>query len=216
MAIKLIIFDFDGTLADSFEILVKISNKLAPEFGYAPISPTESHKLKNLSSRAIVKESKISPLKLPFLLRRVQKELQQYQDHIASIPGITQALFHLKEQGYRLGIITSNSSKNVNNFLQKNSLTTLFDFVHSEINIFGKHRIIDKVLKQLNLAPTEAIYVGDETRDIKAAKRSKVHTLAVGWGFNSPDILSQYQPDFLIKHPQALSEVLALANRKSS
>ncbi len=44
------------------------------------------------------------------------------------------------------------------------------------------------------------IYVGDETRDITAAQKSQVQVVAVAWGFNSPQILSQFNPDHLIDH----------------
>ena len=59
------------------------------------------------------------------------------------------------------------------------------------------------------------IYVGDETRDITAAQKSRVQVVAVAWGFNSPQILTQFNPDHLIHHPLELLDILDRASWKS-
>jgi phosphoglycolate phosphatase len=71
---KLIIFDFDGTLADTLGALLRISNRLAPEFGYPQIGDEQFASLKYLSSWEIIKLSKVALWKLPFLLKRVKEE----------------------------------------------------------------------------------------------------------------------------------------------
>ena len=120
-----------------------------------------------------------------------------------------EALEELKMQGYRLGIITSNDRENVTLFLEKNRLKELFEFIYSGATIFGKSRVINRFLKQANLAPEEVIYVGDETCDIEAAKRSKIKMIAVSWGFNSKTVLAEHNPDFLIHHPHQLIQAIA-------
>ncbi|PSB03825.1 HAD family hydrolase, partial [Merismopedia glauca] len=56
--------------------------------------------------------------------------------------------------------------------------------------------------------PAKVIYVGDETRDIEAARKSKIKAIAVCWGFNFREILAKYKPDFLIDRPSQLLEVV--------
>ena len=208
MAIKAVIFDFDGTIADTYQAIVDITNSLASEFGYKSLTPEEVSFLKNLSSREIIKQSEISLFKLPFLLKRVQKELGNQIEELSPISGIRQVIRELKNQGYILGIVTSNIQHNVIAFLQKNQLDNYFDFIHSGTSIFGKHRIINKVIKQYRLSPQEVIYVGDETRDIRSARKSTVGVIAVGWGFNSVQVLQEHNPDYLIVKPQKLLEVI--------
>ncbi|MGA9381427.1 MAG: HAD-IA family hydrolase [Phormidium sp.] len=210
MTIKVVIFDFDGTVADTFDALVTISNNLAPEFGYLPATPEEISKIKDLTTREIIQRSGVAIYKLPFLLRKVIAELNSKIHALSPVEGMQTALFELKKQGNKLGIITSNDRENVQVFLQNNCLLDLFDFIYSGTRLFGKSRVINNFLRQANLQPGEIIYVGDETRDIEAAKKSNIKVIAVSWGFNSRKILKQQKPDFLIEHPQQLIEVIKL------
>jgi phosphoglycolate phosphatase len=205
---KIIIFDFDGTIADSRNTLVEIANRLAVEFGYEPVEPEELFRLSNLSSRAIIKQSPLPPYKIPFLLRRVKKELNKEIASLKPFSGIEESLVQLKEYGYKLGIITSNLEDNVMAFLKNNNLSSLFEFVYSGTALFGKDKIINQLIRRNNLPVKQIIYVGDETRDIEAAKKSKVKVIAVAWGFNSASVLAKYKPDFLVTHPQELIQVI--------
>jgi phosphoglycolate phosphatase len=213
MTIKLIIFDFDGTIADTHDALLKIANRLSSEFGYQPLNAMELELLKNLSSREIIKQSRISPMKLPFLLKRVKIELGKEIQDLSPISGIEMALARLKKEGYQLGILTSNRKTNVITFLEKNNMLSLFDFIFSEVSLFGKHKVLERILKQYRLNSQEVVYVGDETRDINAARKSRVKAFAVGWGFNSPAILAQHQPDCLVDCPAQLVEALGNSDR---
>lgn len=206
--IKVIVFDFDGTIADTHDALVEITNRLSGEFGYNPLDEQQLLELKNLSSKDIVKKSQISIFKLPFLLKKIKFELGKKIKSLGPVPGLKQALSELKESGYQLGIITSNEKSNVMAFLKSNELEHLFDFIYSGIAIFGKDKIMGKFVKENGLNRGEAIYVGDETRDIDAAKKSGLKVIAVSWGFNSAAILAQHQPDYLISHPKQLVEVI--------
>ena len=213
MSVKVILFDFDGTLADTLTAIVKISNSLAEEFGYQPTSTEKLEQIRHLSSREIIKQSGISRFKIPFLLKKVQKGLREDIKSLTPIPGIIDVLNDLKSEGYQLGILTSNSADNVNLFLENNSWVKLFDFVDSGSPILGKEKVIRKFLKKHNLNPADVIYVGDETRDIEAAKKNNIQVVAVSWGFNYKEVLAQYKPDFLIDEPQDLSEVVSNLDR---
>lgn len=205
MSVKLMIFDFDGTLVDSFETFLKIVERLARQFAYTVPTSEEIEHLKNLSSREIIKGLKVDLIKIPFLLRRVKLEFNKEMSEVQLIPGIQDALMELKKQNIQLGIITSNSKQNVLPILQKYNLDTLFNFIYSETSLFGKHRTINKLLKQQKYQPDQIIYVGDETRDIEAAKKSKIKVIAVTWGFNSKTALHAQNPDFLIDQPHSLA-----------
>ena len=209
MTNKVIVFDFDGTIADTYQAIVDITNDLSSEFGYQPIDEEELLLLKNLSSKEIVKRAEISLFKIPFLVKRVQKELGGQIADLSPIKGIESVLLELKQRNYILGIVTSNVRENVVLFLQKNNLEYLFDFIYSGTNIFGKHRIINELVRKHKLNKTDVIYVGDETRDIRSARKSGINVIAVGWGFNSQEILAEYKPDFLAVKPTELLEAIA-------
>lgn len=213
MTPRLIVFDFDGTIANTLPKIVAIVNRLANEFGYESLDEEKILTFKGLSSREIVRQSQVSMLTLPFLLRRVKQELTPEISTIEPIQGIEIALKTLKSQGYRLGILTSNLQDNVTAFLANNNLQDIFEFIYSDASIFGKHRKIRRLLRLHRLDPAEFVYVGDESRDIEAAKKSGVWAIAVGWGFNAPELLLQHHPDRLVTHPEALAIAIAqLAN----
>lgn len=213
MTDKIILFDFDGTIADTYQAIADITNELSSEFGYKPVDREELLLLKNLSSREIVKKTEISLFKIPFLVKRVRKELTKEIGELKPIEGIDRVLFKLKAHGYRLGIVTSNDRENVEIFLAKNNLDSLFNFIYSSTSIFGKHRTIDRIVRQKKLNRDEIVYVGDETRDIRAARKSRIGIVAVSWGFNSGDILAEHKPDFLVDRPQQLIATLAACHR---
>ena len=210
MTAKVILFDFDGTIADTYQAIASITNQLSTEFGYKAFNQEELLLLKNLSSREIVKRSEISFFKLPFLLRRVRSELSKEIAELESIQGIDQVLLKLKNLGYILGIVTSNNQENVDTFLAKNQLGHLFDYIYSGTAVFGKHRVINQAIRRHRLDKTDVIYVGDETRDIRSARKSRIAVIAVSWGFNATKILSEHQPDYLVNHPSELLRAIAL------
>ncbi|MGF1516062.1 MAG: HAD hydrolase-like protein [Elainellaceae cyanobacterium] len=201
----MIIFDFDGTIADSLEALIAASNRLAREFNYTEISYSQVRQLQTLSSRQIIQQSKIPLFKVPFLMKRLRTEMGHEIKTIKPIYGIEKALAQLKSLGYPLGIVTSNSTENVAAFLSHYHLTGIFDFTHSAATLFGKHRILKRLMRERRLDPASTIYVGDETRDIESAKRLPISVIAVSWGYNSKEILQKHNPDSLIQNPSELA-----------
>jgi HAD superfamily hydrolase (TIGR01549 family) len=141
------------------------------------------------------------------LLRRIRTDLQKEINNVELFAGMKEVLLALKLQGYKIGIITSNAQKNIEFVLQKYDLL-IFDFIVSGITLFSKHRSIKKYLKSEKIELEEIVYIGDEIRDINAAKKAKVKVIAVTWGFNSKEVLSEYQPDALVDQPQELIEVI--------
>jgi phosphoglycolate phosphatase len=214
--VNVIIFDFDGTIADSFSAFVEITNRLALEYGFPQISPADLAHLRNLSSKEVLNQSKVSRLRLPFFLRRFRREFNHKVCHLKPIPGMKEALQALKHRGDRLGIVTSNSEENVRGFLQAQGLEDLFDFVGGGLPLFGKERVLRRIIRQRHLNPAQVIYVGDETRDVEAAKKSEIRVVAVGWGFNTSQALARHQPDFLIQHPQELVDCLSPQDRRGA
>ena len=207
MAKKVIIFDFDGTIADTLLSVVNILNHLASKYGYKTIKLSDVTALRGKTSKEILKGLRISLLKLPFVVRSARQEFRKEVELLKPAAGIKKALLQLKKMGYKLGIVTSNSEENVNKFLKTNNMLC-FDFVYSGSSVFGKAGVIKNLMESQRLKPEEAVYVGDETRDIDAAKKVGVQIIAVSWGFNSRRILEKQKPDFLIDTPNKLIKIV--------
>lgn len=201
------IFDFDGTIADTYHYLVQLSNKLANEFGYATIPPDEVLMLKDKTIREVIKHLNVPFLKIPAIISRAKKEFQKDVEQLQPFQGLKEILEQMKTMGARIGILSSNAANNIQLFLQQHDLNS-FDFVCSTTNIWGKHISIKKFLQQNNLEKDQVIYIGDEIRDIMAAKKLGIRVAAVTWGYNSPKVLKETNPDFLCATPEELLEKL--------
>ncbi|MDJ0707126.1 MAG: HAD-IA family hydrolase [Leptolyngbyaceae cyanobacterium MO_188.B28] len=203
-----IIFDFDGTIADTLAAIAEIANRLAPLFGFSPAGPEKIKFFQTLSTQQLLQQSEISVFKLPFLLRRVKTELRREIQQLNLIPGVRDALIALSNEGHTLGIVTSNSADNVHLFLKKHDLADLFSFIHTGTALFGKSKVLKQVLRRNQLNADQVLYIGDETRDIEAAQKIPIRVVAVSWGFNSHQVLMSKKPDFLIDHPNELMQIV--------
>lgn len=206
---KTILFDFDGTLANTLKTVVEIYNKVAPEYNCKMVELEDVSRLQAMTISHLMKEQGISHITLAILLVRVRKELHINIDHVKPFFGIEEQLQTLKKMGYQLGIMSSNSQKNVHTFLESNNMKHLFDFVHTSKNIFGKHTAIKRIISNLSLQTNDVVYVGDETRDIEACKKIGVKIAAVSWGYNLPEVLQAMQPDVLIDEPHSLANCIS-------
>lgn len=194
---RLIVFDFDGTLADSLIIMVGITNRLASEFGYKRLSDDFVATLKYLSPWEIVRAIDVALWKIPWIVQRVRQEFYSEAKRVELFSGIVELVERLKTEHYRLGIVSSNCEANIRAVLSQYGIEDRFDFVTSA-STFGKGRAISKVLKQNQIDRANAIYVGDEIRDIRAARSVGIKIVAVSWGFNDPTALLQQKPDLLV------------------
>lgn len=208
---KTIVFDFDGTIADTLSLVVEIVNKLAKKYTLKKITKKDILRLRDKTYVEIFKELHafgISVLQLPFLLKEGKDRMTKQIVSCKLFPGLSETLIFLKEKGFRLGIITSNLKKNVELFLHKNNLN-VFDFIYSDNSAFllGKGDKLKKLIEKNHWRSDEVVYVGDEVRDVEAAKEAGVKIISVGWGFNSREILLKQHPDYLIGKPKELKNL---------
>lgn len=211
--IKTIIFDFDGTIADTLGTIFILYNKIAHEYNCQQLSKEDVQKFRTMNINQIIKEYNFPVFLIPVISLRIKSELKKEIKNIKPIEGTENALKNLQSAGYKLGVMSSNSLENINLFLKKNNIFELFDFVHSGKNIFGKDKVILRLLAKHKINRNSVIYVGDETRDIEAMKRIKIPIVAVSWGFNSHAILEKLNPEGLIDEP---SELLGKINDLSA
>lgn len=197
------IFDFDGTLADTFAVAVTIFNQLSTEFGFRPVRDEELEATRKMSAKEVMVAHGISKTALPRIAARGLSMLHRRMGEVLPFEGIPGILHTLRERGHRLGILTSNSAENVQLFLDRNDLA-IFDFVQPSSRLFGKARELRSLLKRNRWKPSEVLFVGDECRDIEAAHKVRIPVVGVTWGFNTPDALSALKPLALLNRPAEL------------
>jgi phosphoglycolate phosphatase len=202
-----VVFDFDGTLADTMSVVIKIANKFADHYGYHKIPMSDLPKLREKKPSEVLRHLGISIFKLPIIARKIRFEMNKEIVRLKTPVDLRMTLLKLKENGCVLGILTTNSRENVTEFLKNNDLE-LFDFIYSGRAVFGKSRLLKKLMKDKTIPHDDPIYVGDEIRDVEAAKKAGIRVIGVSWGYNSKNALLKAKPDHVIENPEEIESIV--------
>lgn len=199
----ILIFDFDGTIADTHSYIVDISNRLSEEFNYNLIRVEEKEKLKDKTSQEIIRYLRIPVFRIPSILSKAKKEYYNGIATIHPISGLKETLHELKKVGVTMGIFSSNTQESIHKFL-KNHHLDIFDFIKTTSSVWSKNTTFKKLLLENGYRAQQIIYICDEVRDITAVKKCGIKVAAVSWGYNSVRTLKKHKPDFLINKPADL------------
>jgi len=201
-----VVFDFDGTMVDTYDTVIDAYNRLAPFFRISKLENRDV--LRDYSFSEFVKEYNIASYKvfplilaLRFLINRRKKK-----GNFTVLPDVKEILFKLKDKGYSLGIVSTNSFSFIKTVLERERIYQLFSFIKTSPFLSQKW----KVLKKLKQYFKKVYYVGDEGRDVVAARKAGVISVAVTWGFNTERNLLRYSPDFIVKEPIEILDILNL------
>ncbi len=206
----LLIFDFDGTLANTLAMGIEIFNDIAADYGLKTVTVEEVRELRKLNTRALLDHVGVSRLMAVKLGAHIRKLLHERMDQVEMFIGAREAILELNREGFQLGILSSNSVGNIRVFLERFGVLDCFGFIEAGVSLFGKPQRILNVMRKVRIDPMNVIYVGDETRDMEAARLSKVSGIAVCWGVNERDAMVTEDPAFCIDSP---SELLRCARK---
>lgn len=202
-----LLFDFDGTLADSFGLGFEIVNRIAPQFGLRQFTAADMGIVRSMSIPKALQTLKIPLFKVS---RAIPLILSEYRHHIGemqSFEGVREMLSGLQNMGIPMALLSSNSLENLQHFIEQHHLNC-FEWVEGTSGILNKQRSIRRLLKKHNLAPGNVIYVGDEIRDIIASHKCGLRIIAVSWGFNTMELLASKDPDYLVEQPAQVVEIV--------
>jgi phosphoglycolate phosphatase len=194
MKYRLAIFDFDGTLADSFPFFVRVFNQLADRHGFQRIDADLIPAYRHYSARQMMEQVGLPAWKLPFVARNFISLMKQNAADIGLFEQVDELLPHLVNQGVTLAIVSSNSYDNVSRILGPANTRLIRQF-ECGMSIFGKPARIQKVLKKTGIAAPEAIYIGDQVTDLEAARQEKIAFGAVAWGYGTIESLREHSPE---------------------
>lgn len=180
--VPMVLFDFDGTLCDSQKTVFEIFNRISSEFGFRKIGDHEQSAFRDLDAKVVLSTLGVSELQLPFIVRRVRKELESEISALVPFPGVLDLLWKLRNEGFLMGLMTSNG-KVAESFLKRHEMLPYFSFIVFDVGVFAKAQAFKEILNRRSTALN--IYVGDETRDSQAALKAKMDFVAVSWGYNS-------------------------------
>lgn len=201
-----LIFDFDGTLADTFFIAKDIFRTLGK--GRHPTDEKEIEILRSLTARQVIQRVGAKWWQLPYILYYSRKQIHRRRNEVKPITGMEPVLKQLHEDGNYLYVVSSNSAKNVQDFLNRNGLAGYFDGVYGGIGLFNKASGLRKITEQEHVDKSECYYVGDEARDVEAARKANMPCISVTWGYNNLTGLNRVNPETVINKPQELLSII--------
>ncbi len=193
MRYRLVIFDFDGTLADTFPWFVRVFNEMADRYRFRRLEAEEIERLRGLSSRELVKHLGVPAWKLPFIARYA-RGLKKRDIHTVSLfPGTPALLRGLTDAGVELAMVSSNSEENVRRVLGPEN-ASLIRHYDCGASLFGKRAAFRRVLRRAGVEPADALCVGDEIRDAEAAREAGIPFGAATWGYTTGESLRAQRP----------------------
>jgi phosphoglycolate phosphatase len=203
---KLIIFDFDGTLADSFGWFLDISDALAERYRFDPLDRSDLDGLRTLGARQLMKRHRVPMWKLPFIVRRARAMMAEDTARMPLFDGVADALRRLAAGGVSLAIVTTNSRTNVLRVLGPTA--ALIGELECGVSMFGKARKLRRVLRRTGVPREQALAVGDEVRDAVAARAAGIPFGAVAWGYARLEALREHAPARVFERVEDLAGCL--------
>jgi len=205
---RLAIFDFDGTLADSLDWFRASFHDVIARFDLTPITAEEIEAMRGLSAREIMARLNVSMWQLPAIVSDMRKRKLAAASETSLFAGIPAMLSDLQRQGIKTAIVSSDSEASVRQVLGPTTAQiTRFDCGAA---VFGKHRKFRRVARKLGAKPSETICIGDEIRDIEAAKAASMDSGAVAWGYALPSALQAAGPTHLFNSVEEMTQQLTM------
>lgn len=200
MAYKLIIFDFDGTLADSVMWFASVLNDVARAHRFRTLGASEMAMLRGQGNREIIRYMGVPAWKMPFIANHVRRLAAEAAPNLKLFGDVPDVMRGLKARGLRLAVVSSNAEKTIRLVLGP-ELAGLVDHYACGAGVFGKAAKFRKVVKAAGVGPGETLCIGDEVRDIDAAREAGLAAGAVVWGYATRDILAAQEPAHLFERP---------------
>ncbi|MDQ4136845.1 MAG: HAD hydrolase-like protein [Pseudomonadota bacterium] len=209
MRYDLVIFDFDGTLADSAEWTLGILNQVAERYGFRQVSEAETAMLRGWDNRAIIRYLGVPAWKLPLIANHMRKLAARDAGQIRLFPGVDALLARLSGAGVRLAIVSSNAEENVRRILGPANSALIAHYACGA-SIFGKAAKFRQVLRASGIARSRTLCIGDEARDIEAAVAERLACGAVTWGYATPELLRAREPTLLFRSLDEIGAAVTL------
>jgi phosphoglycolate phosphatase len=190
----LVIFDFDGTLADTFPWFTNVINKVAEKYHFKKIEPGEHETIREFDARGVLKYLGVPLWKMPLIASYMRTLMTHDIQKIALFQGIEGLLRRLASVGVTLAVVSSNSYENIRHVLGA-EMAALIAHYECGVSMFGKEAKLRKILKRSGVSPGEAIYIGDEIRDSEAARKLGMAFGGASWGYTTAESLRAHSPD---------------------
>jgi phosphoglycolate phosphatase len=190
---RLVIFDFDGTLADSFPLFLENLGTVSEGFGLRRLDAQSLEELRGCSAKEIMDRIGLPAWKVPLMVRSMRRLLAASAERTRLFPGVEAMLERLAESGCALSIVSSNSEANIRSILGPETAGRIGVYACGA-SLFGKASKFRRVLKKTGVRASEVLTIGDEIRDHEAAIEVGIDFAAVSWGYTRAEALEARSP----------------------
>ena len=205
--IKAIIFDVDGVIFNTEEQIFRLIKRLCRKYKCSIKTKKEFLDMYDENFYKSLGKKGVKGKQLDKFKQECETELKKLDVHIFNkIPLVIKEL----SRHYYLAVISSNFRKVISRNLKNKGLLGCFSLIVGADKIESKTEKLKKCLKEFNIKPSEAVYVGDTAGDIKEAKKIKLKSLAVTWGFHSRTVLKKANPAYIISKPKQILKILKI------
>jgi len=194
MKYSLFIFDFDGTLSDTFPWFAGVINKVAEKYHFKKVAEEDRPQLRSWNIKEIMDFLGISIWKTPLISAEFRKLMNHEIHSIELFDGVKGLLKRLKEENMEIAVVSSNSKENIRHILKRYEIREI-DHFKCGVSVKGKTSKIRGVIRRSRKQLSDVIYIGDEIRDIHAAREIGIDSGAVAWGYNDVEALIAEKPD---------------------
>jgi len=210
--LKVIVFDWDGTLADSVAKIIQCKHFLACKY-HLPLPSDKLIKsvLGMKFEDALAKcFPSLSAEKLALLGQEYHELMRQDHYQAKIFPGISSLLGILKKRGIKLAIATSKDKHEMDKAIEYNNLAGMFDIIccGKEYEEKPHPAMLHYIMQEFESQPSECLMIGDTLTDIAFATNAKVKILCVTFGAHSKNILQKNNPFGFIEQWPELIKVI--------
>jgi phosphoglycolate phosphatase len=208
----LIAFDWDGTLFDSTQIIVRsIQLAVADVGGTVPSNEAASYVIGLGLMQALAHAAPDVPeARYPELGQRYRHHYALHQNDITLFEGVLQLLLDLKERGHLLAVATGKSRRGLDEALQAVELKGCFDSSRTADETAGKPhpRMLHELMSEFGVKPERTLMIGDTTHDLQMALNAGCASVGVSYGAHEPTAFEPLKPRVVAHSVQELQRWL--------
>jgi phosphoglycolate phosphatase len=206
MPYKLAIFDMDGTLSDSFPWFLSVINQVADKHKFQRVTDDRIDEMRSVGAGELVRMLGVPKWRIPLIIRDMRKMKAEQIDRIALFPGVDRMFEELKARDVTICVVSSDNEDNVRRVL--GPLDDRVSYFACAAGLFGKTAKFQRILELTGVSVDDTLSIGDEIRDIDAAREAGVDFGAVSWGYTSAAALNARAPNYMFSRMDDITVAL--------